>query len=77
MVFKQAKQGVKQENNSKDIKQSHSRVFLSGIFNARRCSYEIGKTLINKRQLRGRSPIPTLGDDGLFFMNDKRQTTND
>ena len=64
MVFNQAKQGCSEVNNNKDIKQSHSRMFLSGIFDA--CSYQIGKTLINKRQLRGRSRVTTLGDDSLY-----------
>ena len=45
----------------------HSRMFLSGIFDA--CSYQIRKTLFGKRQLRGRSPITTLGDDGLCVYN--------
>ena len=55
-----------QENNfsNTNIKQSHSRESLSGIFHAR--SYQIGKTLINKQQLRGRSPITPLGDDGIY-----------
>ena len=39
MHFNQAKRGLKQENNNKNINKGHSRVFLSGIFNARR--YEI------------------------------------
>ena len=42
-------------------------MFLSGIFDAR--SYQIGKTLLHKRQVRGRSPIPTLGDAGLCVYN--------
>ena len=45
---------------------------LSGIFDARR--YQIGKTLINKQPLRGRSPITTFGDDGLYVY--KRQTAS-
>ena len=44
-------------------------MFLSGIFDA--CSYEIGKTLLYKRRLRGRSPSASrtrfFGDDGLCF----------
>ena len=72
MYFNQAKQGYKQMNNNKDIKQSHSRVFLSGIYDACSCSYEIGKSLLYKRPLRGRSPITTLGDDGLYVY--ERQT---
>ena len=58
-----------QINNLLDtnIKLSHSRVFLSGIFNARSCSYKIGKTLSNKQQVRGRSPITAFGDDSLCF----------
>ena len=64
-----------QKNNflNKNIKSGHSRMFLSGIFDARR--YQIGKTLIYKRRLRGRSPITGLGDDGLFIyeqQNDSR-----
>ena len=43
-------------------------MFLSGIFDARR--YQIGKTLIYKRRLRGRSRVTGLGDDGLYFYND-------
>ena len=85
MYFNQAKQGYKQMNNNKDIKQSHSRVFLSGIFDARRCEHRkpylvndsrvedpgqkpSGMTLWDERQrqVRGRSPITTLGDDGLY-----------
>ena len=54
------------------ILSGHSRMFLSGIFDACSCSYEIGKTLINKRQLRGRSPITGLGDDDLYIY--ERQT---
>ena len=50
-----------------NIKLSHSRTLLSGIFNA--CSYQIGKTLLNKQPLRGRSPITTLGDDGPYVYN--------
>ena len=55
-----------QINNLLDtnIKSGHSRMSLSGIFNAR--CYQIGKPLINKRRLRGRSPITNLGDDGLY-----------
>ena len=58
-----------QKNNflNTNIKSSHSRVLLSGIFHAR--SYQIGKTLINKQQVRGRSPITTFGDDGLYVYN--------
>ena len=52
-----------------NIKLSHSRTLLSGIFNARSC--QIGKTLINKRRLRGRSPITAFGDDGPYVY--KRQ----
>ena len=56
---------------NKYIKQSHSRISgcgsHSGIFNAR--SYQIGKTLLNKRQLRGRSRVTAFGDDGLCFYN--------
>ena len=91
MHFNQAKQGLKQENNNKNINKGHSRVFLSGIFNARR--YEnrkpylvndgmmrdpgqkpSGMTLCDERQrqVRGRSPITGLGDDGLCFY--ERQT---
>ena len=59
-----------QINNLLDtnIKSGHSRISgcgsHSGIFNAR--CYQIGKPLINKRRLRGRSPITGLGDDGLY-----------
>ena len=63
-----------QINNLLDtnIKSGHSRMSLSGIFNAR--CYQIGKPLINKRRLRGRSPITNLGDDGLYIYtgNDSR-----
>ena len=60
-----------QKNNflNTNIKLSHSRMSLSGIFNARRCSYEIGKSLLNKQPLRGRSPITAFGDDDLGFYN--------
>ena len=57
-----------------NIKLSHSRTLLSGIFNARSC--QIGKTLINKRQLRGRSRVTTLGDDGLHIYNGKSGFTS-
>ena len=54
---------------NKYIKQSHSRISgcgsHSGIFDAR--SYQIGKTLLNKRQLRGRSRVTAFGDDGFFY----------
>ena len=53
--------------SSSFILSGHSRGFLSGIFDARR--YQIGKTLINKRRLRGRSRVPTFGDDGLYVYN--------
>ena len=59
------------QEKTKNIKQSHSRMFLSGIFNAR--SYQLGKTLLNKRQGRGRSRVTAFGDDGLYVY--ERQTT--
>ena len=56
-----------QKNNfsNKNMKLSHSRVSLSGIFDA--CSYRIGKTLFSKRQLRRRSRTKTFRDDSLCF----------
>ena len=50
---------------NKNMKLSHSRVSLSGIFDA--CSYQIGKTLFSKRQLRRRSRTKTFRDDSLCF----------
>ena len=47
-------------------------MILPGIFDACRCSYEIGKTLFGKRRVRGRSPITAFGDDGLYIY--ERQT---
>ena len=66
-----------QKNNflNTNIKSGHSRVFLSGIFNAR--SYQVGKTLLHKRQLRGRSRVTGLGDDGLCFYNDNNSRVED
>ena len=68
MCFNQAKQGVKQMNNRKDITQSQCRGCgcgsHSGIFHA--CCYEIGKTLINKQQLRGRLRVTAFGDNRLI-----------
>ena len=68
MVFEQAKQGCKQMNNRKDIKQSHCRGCgcgsHSGIFHA--CCFEIGKTLINKQRLRGRLRVTAFGDNRLI-----------
>ena len=46
-------------------------MLLSGIFNT--CCYQIGKNLLNKRQLRGRSPITAFGDDDLVY---ERQTAH-
>ena len=69
-VLEGKKTGV-EKGEKKNKKQSHSRVFLSGIFNA--CRYQIGKSLTNKRQVRGRSPITAFGDDGLYVY--KRQTS--
>ena len=63
-VLEAKKEGIKMIE-SKHIKQSHSRMFLSGIFDA--CCYQIGKTLFSKRQLRGRSRVTTLGDDSFFY----------
>ena len=57
-----------------NIKSGHSREggcgAHSGIFNARR--YQLGKTLLNKRQGRGRSRVTAFGDDGLYVY--ERQT---
>ena len=57
-----------------NIKLGHCRVSgcgsHSGIFNARR--YQLGKTLLNKRQGRGRSRVTAFGDDGLYVY--ERQT---
>ena len=64
MVFKQAKHGFNEVNNNKDINKGHCRMFLSGIFHAR--CYKIGKSLLNKRQLRGRSRTETFRDDRLI-----------
>ena len=64
-VLSAKKEGIKMIE-SKHIKQSHSRMFLSGIFDAR--CYQIGKTLFSKRQLRGRSRVTGLGDDGLYVI---------
>ena len=60
-----------QKNNflNTNIKISLSRTLLSGILDT--CCYQIGKNLLNKRQLRGRSPSASrtriLGDDDLFI----------
>ena len=68
-ILEEKKEGLK--IGEKEYKnQGHSRMFLSGIFNA--CYYQIGKTLLNKRQLRGRSRVTAFGDDGLYVY--KRQT---
>ena len=58
-----------------NIKLSHSRTLLSGIFNAR--SYQIRKTLLNKQPLRGRSRVTTLGDDGPCFYNGNNSRVED
>ena len=68
-ILEEKKEGLK--IGEKEYKnQGHSRMFLSGIFNA--CYYQIGKTLLNKRQLRGRSRVTAFGDDGPYVY--KRQT---
>ena len=60
-----------QKNNflNTNIKISLSRTLLSGILDT--CCYQIGKNLLNKRQLRGRSPSASrtriLGDDDLVY----------
>ena len=57
------------DTQKENIKLGHSRMPLSGIFNTPRCSYKTGKSLLNKRPMRGRSRVITLGDDGLCFYN--------
>ena len=42
-----SKNEMMSSTQKENIKQSHSRIFLSGIFHARR--YQIGKTLLNKQ----------------------------
>ena len=63
-----------QKNNllNTNIKLSHSRMFLSGIFDTLSCSYKIGKSLLKKQRLHGRSPITSLGDNNLYVY--ERQT---
>ena len=62
-----------QKNNflNTNIKISHSRTLLSGILDT--CCYQIGKNLLNKRQLRGRSRVTAFGDDALVY---ERQTAH-
>ena len=68
MVFNQAKQGCSEVNNNKDIKQSHSRMFLSGIFDARRCENR-KPYLVNDEGRRFRSASRTgfFRDDSFFY----------
>ena len=73
-VLEGKKEELKAQEKEK-IKQSHSREFLSGIFNACCCSYKIEKPLLSKQPLRGRLRVTAFRDDSFFYERQLRGFT--